>query len=47
MAKRLELLPPSNRHMPISHEEEILIRRVEAGEMKVRELVDKISKNRC
>ena len=47
VAKHLELLPPSNRHMPISHEEEILIRRVEAGEMKVRELVDKISKNRC
>ena len=41
-AKHLELLPPMTRHLPISQDEESLIRRVEAGEIKVRELVDKI-----
>ena len=42
VAKHLELLPPMTRHLPISQEEESLIRRVEAGEIKVRELVTKI-----
>ena len=45
VAKHLELLPPTSKHLPIDHEEEMLIKQVEAGELKVRALVAKLKGN--
>ena len=45
VAKHLELLPPTSKNLPVSHEEEMLIRKVESGELKLRDLVERIKKS--
>ena len=44
VAKHLELLPPLQKNLPISQDEEMLLRKVQAGEMKIEELIAKIKK---
>ena len=46
IARHLELLPPMQKHLPLNQEEETLIRKVEAGEMKLRDLLVKIKKGK-
>ena len=46
VARHLELLPPVQRNLPLNQDEETLIRKVEAGDMKLRDLVDKIKKGK-
>ena len=46
VARHLELLPPMQKHLPLNQEEETLIRRVEAGDLKLRDLVQKIKKGK-
>ena len=44
IAKHLELLPASSKNLPIPQEEEDLIRRIESGELKAKEIVAKLKK---
>ena len=46
IARHLELLPPMQKHLPLNQEEETLIRKVEAGELKLRDLFLKIKKGK-
>ena len=44
IAKHLELLPASSKSLPIPQEEEELIRKIESGELKAREILAKLKK---